>query len=126
MTDGGADFQPGRGKPSFRPRGAYVGHDTFGHGDGAVLVEPDVARDLRRAAESATQEGRIAGGLLYGRGWADDEGEYLVVDGFLEAGPGENRDDRIFRDGRDAYTLSPADLRLLREDATRMYSAALE
>ena len=91
MTDGGAAFEPGRGEPPFRPRGAYVGHEVFGHGDGAVLVDPEVARDLRSAAESASQERRIAGGLLYGRMLADDKGKYLVIDGFLEAGPGETR-----------------------------------
>ncbi|HEY1667372.1 MAG TPA: hypothetical protein VGG54_16940 [Trebonia sp.] len=126
MTDGGAAFEPGRGEPPFRPRGAYVGHEVFGHGDGAVLVDPEVARDLRSAAESASQERRIAGGLLYGRMLADDEGKYLVIDGFLEAGPGENPGDRTSREGRDSFTLSDADLELLREDATRMYPAALE
>jgi hypothetical protein len=128
MTDGGAAYQPGQTGPSlpFRPRGAYAGHEAFGAGSGAVLVDPEVARDLRTAAEFATQERRIAGGLLYGRGWVDDEGPYLVVDGFLEAGPGENPGDRIGADGYDDFTLSNADLRLLREDAARMYSAALE
>ncbi|MGH3297118.1 MAG: hypothetical protein ACRDP7_35520 [Trebonia sp.] len=126
MTDGGAAFQPGGGEPPFRPRGAYVGHEAFGHGEGAVLVDPEVARDLRSAAESASQERRIAGGLLYGRVWSDDDGRYLVVDGFLEAGPGENPGDRITREGRDSFLLSDTDLRLLREDAARMYSAALE
>ena len=128
MTDGGAAFQPGQGEPAlpFRPRSAYVGHEVFGHGDGAVLVEPEVARDLRSAAEFASQERRITGGLLYGRNWTDDEGTYLVVDGFLEAGPGENRGDRVSRDGRDSFALSAADLRLLRADAARMYAAAVE
>ena len=128
MTDGGAAFQPGQGEPAlpFRPRSAYVGHEVFGHGDGAVLVEPEVARDLRSAAEFASQERRVTGGLLYGRNWTDDEGTYLVVDGFLEAGPGENRGDRVARDGRDSFALSAADLRLLRADAARMYSAAVE
>ena len=125
MTDGGAAFEPGRGEPPFRPRGAYVGHEVFGHGDGAVLVDPEVARDLRSAAESASQERRIAGGLLYGRVLADDEGKYLVVDGFLEAGPGENPGDGVSREGRDSFTLPETDLRLLREDAARMYAAAL-
>jgi hypothetical protein len=125
MTDGGAAFQPG-GEPPFRPRGAYVGHEVFGHGDGAVLVDPEVARDLRSAAESASRERRIAGGLLYGRVLADDEGSYLVVDGFIEAGPGENPGDRVSREGRDSFTLSDTDLGLLREDAARMYPAALE
>jgi hypothetical protein len=138
MTDGGAAFQPGQdgqiqdgqmqGRQSlpFRPRSAYVGHEVFGRGEGAVLVEPEVTRDLRSAAESANQERRITGGLLYGRAWTDDEGAYLVVDGFLEAEYRGNRGDLISRDGDDSFTLSAADLRPLREDATRMYSAALE
>ena len=128
MTDGGAAFQPGQGEPAlpFRPRSAYVGHEVFGHGDGAVLVEPEVARDLRSAAEFASRERRITGGLLYGRNWTDDEGTYLVVDGFIEAGPGENPGDRVARDGRDSFALSAADLRLLRADAARMYAAAVE
>lgn len=91
-----------------------------------MLVDPEIGRDLRSAAEFATQEGRIAGGLLYGRAWLDDEGPYLVVDGYLESGPGENPDDRVVRDGQDNFTLTDADLRLLREDAARMYSAAFE
>lgn len=128
MTDGGAAFRPGQEEATVpvRPRSAFVGHEVFGHGAGAVLVEPEVARDLRTAAEYASQERRIAGGLLYGRPWSDDEGPYLVVDGYLEAGPGENRGDRPSADGRDAFALSEADLRLLRDDAARMYSAALE
>jgi len=128
MTDGGAAFQPGQGEVPVpvRPRSAFVAHEVFGHGAGAVLVEPEVARDLRASAELARQERRIAGGLLYGRPWADDEGPYLVVDGFLESGPGENRADRVRLDGRNSFTLSDADLRLLREDARRMYTAAIE
>jgi len=128
MTDGGAAFQPGAEDliPPFKPRGAYAGYRAFGGGDGAVLVEPEVARKLRSAAEFAAQERRIAGGLLYGRGWADEQGAYLVIDGYLEAGPGENRGDRIAADGTDRFTLSDADLRLLREDAARMYSAFIE
>lgn len=128
MTDGGPAFQPGQGDAPVpaRPRSAFVAHEVFGHGAGAVLVEPDVARDLRTAAESASAEQRVSGGLLYGHPWTDDEGPYLVVDGFLEAGPGENSGDRAPADGRDSFALSEADLRLLREDAARMYSAALE
>src|SRR5438309_816675 len=122
MTDGGTEFQPGQTEPSLplRSRGAYAGHEAFGAGPGAVLVDPEVGRDLRSAAELATQEQRIAGGLLYGRAWVDDEGPYLVVDGYLESGPGENPDDRAVRDGRDNFTLTDADLRLLRQDAVRM------
>ena len=128
MTEGEAVIQPGAEEVSvpFRPRGSYAGYRAFGTGDGAVLLEPEVARNLRTAAEFATQEGRITGGLLYGRGWADEQGAYLVIDGYLEAGPGENRGDRISADGFDDFTLSEADLRLLREDAARMYSAFIE
>lgn len=128
MTEGEAVIQPGAEEVSvpFRPRGSYAGYRAFGTGDGAVLLEPEVARNLRTAAEFATQERRITGGLLYGRGWADEQGAYLVIDGYLEAGPGENRGDQISADGADNFTLSAADLRLLREDAARMYSAFIE
>jgi hypothetical protein len=128
MTDGGAPFQPGTEEVAvpFRPRGSYAGYRAFGSGDGAVLVKPETARELRSAAEFATQERRITGGLLYGRGFADEQGAYLVIDGYLEAGPGENSGDRISGDGADRFTLSAADLRLLREDGARMYSASLE
>jgi|HubBroStandDraft_3_1064219.scaffolds.fasta_scaffold84613_2 hypothetical protein len=128
MSEGGTPFQPGADEVTvpFRGRDTYAGYRAFGSGDGAVLVKPEVARDLRRGAEFATQEGRITGGLLYGRGWADDQGAYLVVNGYVEAGPGENRHDRFSRSGADDFTLSEADLRLLREDASRMYTAELE
>jgi len=128
MTDGGAPFQPGTEEVAvpFRPRGSYAGYRAFGSGDGAVLVKPETARELRSAAEFATQERRVTGGLLYGRGFADEQGAYLVIDGYLEAGPGENSGDRISADGADRFTLSAADLRLLREDGARMYSASLE
>ena len=128
MTDGGAVFQPGarRAPVPLRPRSVYTGLDAFGDGDGAVLVEPRVSRNLRLAAESATQEGRITGGLLYGRGFVDEKGAYLVVSGYLEAGPGENRGDRISRGGTDEFTLSEPDLRLLRRDAARMYASSVE
>ena len=128
MTDGGAVFQPGarRAPVPLRPRSVYAGLDAFGDGDGAVLLETRVSRNLRLAAESATQEGRITGGLLFGRGFVDEKGAYLVVSGYLEAGPGENRGDRISRSGWDEFTLSEPDLRLLRKDATRMYTSSVE
>jgi hypothetical protein len=128
MTDGGAAFEPGTEeyRVPFRPRGTYAGYRAFGSGSGAVLIEPQVTRELRTAAEFATQERRITGGLLYGRGWADEQGVYLVIDGYLEAGPGENSDDGIASDGSDRFTLSAADLRLLREDAARMYPGSVE
>lgn len=128
MTDDGAAFEPRVAEVTapFRPRVAYVGYRAFGSPDGAVLVDPKIARELRSAAELATAERRIAGGLLYGRGWTDDQGTYLVIEGYLEAGPGENSDDGIRDDGTDDFTLAEADLRLLREDAARMYTAFAE
>lgn len=127
MTEGGGAFHPGRGEAQIpvRSRSAFVAHEVFGHGDGAVLVEPDVARDLRAAAEFASQERRLTGGLLYGRRWADDEGQYLVIDGFLETGPDEDGGESSWG-GRDSFTLSDAGLRLLRADAARAYATALE
>jgi hypothetical protein len=128
MTDGGAAYQAGIEDAGdlFRPRGEYAGYRAFGSGDGAVLIDPRVTRALRSAAESATQERRITGGLVFGSGWADEQGAYLVITGYLEAGPGENRGDRIASDGTDRFTLSDADLRLLREDGDRMYPASFE
>jgi hypothetical protein len=128
MTDGGAAFQPDAGGApvSLQPRSGCVGHQAFGHGDGAVLVQPRVAANLRLAAEFATQEGRITGGLLYGRWYADEQGAYLLISGYLEAGPGENRGDRISRDGHSEFTLADPDLRLLRRDARRTYTTSVE
>ncbi|HVT68806.1 MAG TPA: hypothetical protein VHF26_13730 [Trebonia sp.] len=128
MSEDEAQVQPGAEvvMVPYRPRAAYAGYRVFGSGDGAVLLKPDVARELRSAAELATQEGRVTGGLLYGRGWVDDEGAYLVISGFLEAGPGENSGDRLSANGAADFMLSEADLRLLRQDAARMYSASLE
>ncbi len=97
MSDEGAPFQPSaeQVRVPFRPRGVYAGYQAFGGGDGAVLVEPGVARKLRAAAESATKERRVTGGLLFGRGWVDDQGAYMVINGFLEAGRAENSEDRL-------------------------------
>lgn len=128
MTEERAPSQSGARQAAvpFQPRSAYAGFKAFGAGAGAVLVQPEVARELRSAAELATQEQRIAGGLLLGRRRADDQGAYLVIDGFIEAGPGENSGDRFAPGGVDDFTLSDADLRLLRQDAARAYPASLE
>ena len=127
MTEDVTAFQPGADEVTvrFRPRGLYAGYRAFGSEDGAVLMTPQVARDLRSAAELATAERRIAGGLLYGRGWADESGTYLIIEHYLEAGAGDNSDP-LSGDGGGDFTLSEADLRRLREDAASMYSAALE
>jgi hypothetical protein len=127
MTDGGAAFQPGAdeaGAP-VRPRSDYAGYRAFGSGDGAVLIAPPVTHDLRSAAKLATAEGRIAGGLLYGCGWTDELGTYLVIDHYLEADPWASGAGPV-SGGDDDGSLSAAHLRLLREDAASMDSGSLE
>ncbi len=128
MTDHAAPFQPGREPTTipFRSRSEFAGYKAFGSGHGAVLMDLETERRLRSAAELATQQRRVAGGLLFGHGWTDDQGGYLVIGGFREAGSGGNSGDRIAADGTDQFTLSEADLRPLREDAARMYPASLE
>lgn len=128
MTDHAASFQPGR-EPTltpFRSRSEFAGYKAFGSGHGAVLMDLETERRLRSAAESATQRRRVAGGLLFGHGWTDDQGGYLVIGGFLEAGPAEDSGDRIAADGTDQFTLPEASLRRLREDAVRLYPASPE
>jgi hypothetical protein len=128
MTENGAAFQPGADEVTVavRSRGAYTGYRAFGGGDGAVLLAPSVAQELRLAAELAIMEGRTACGLLYGRGWADELGTYLVIDHYLEAGRREGSGDGVAGDGDDGFTLAGYDLRRLREGAAGMQSAALE
>jgi hypothetical protein len=120
------DPEPVRGpKPvPFRPWAGYAGFRAFGDGGGAVLIDPRVARELRLAAQTAAGQGRAAGGLLYGGTWADDRGRYLVVAGFLEAGPDSDRDREL--DGPESFALSPAALRRLRDDAAAAYPASVE
>lgn len=128
MTEDGTAFQPAADEVTapFRPRGLYVGYRAFGGDDGAVLMDPSVAHDLRSAAERAAAADRIAGGLLYGRGWTDESGTYLVIEQYLEASPGEDNGEKTPGDGDGDFTLSEADLRPLREDAGRMYPDAVE
>ena len=139
MTDDGAVSLPVQGPelvPS-RPRAAYAGFRAFGDGGGAVLIDPRVTRELRLAAQSAVEQQRATGGLLYGRTWADAHGRYLVVAGFLEArpdgaaDPGRGPDDDGWPaddtlDGPDSFTLSSAVLRQLRDDAAAAYPAEAE
>jgi hypothetical protein len=127
MSDGGAAIQPDAEETPapFRPRGEYAGFKAFGSGEHAVLLAPGTIRALRSAAELAAREECTAGGLLYGCGYTDDQGDYLVIDGFLEAGPGESPD-LPPADDPDAYTLPEAALELLRADAARQYPQARE
>lgn len=128
MTDDAAPVQPA-GKLTaapFRSRSEFAGYQAFGSADGAVLLDVETERRLRSAASAATQERRVAGGLLFGRVWTDIQGRYLVIGGFLEAGPGEGSGDRGGAGGAGQFTLSEADLGRLREEAARVYPARLE
>jgi hypothetical protein len=116
MSEAGVSSSGGRGEVPFRARAAYVGHEMFGGGDGTVLVMPGVARDLRRAAELQTPH--ETGGLLYGQVWRDGEGRYVLVDGFVQAGPDAGRTGE--------FNLSPMGTQLLRETAARSFPAADE
>lgn len=128
MTDNAAPFQPGREPTTilFRSRSMFAGYKAFGSGDGAVLMDLEVERRLRAAAESATQVGRVTGGLLFGTGWTDEQGGYVVIEGFIEAGPGETSGTQVGAGGTDQFTLSDAGLLLLRADAARTYQDSLE
>jgi hypothetical protein len=109
---------------AFQPRSAYAGYRAFSGGDGAVLVDPEVARGLRQAAESATQEQRDTGGLLYGGRWVDDEGVYLVVHLCVEAAPAVGGG--LAPGSVAGFALSEADLGVLREEAATRYPDGLE
>jgi hypothetical protein len=128
VNDQAAPFQPGREPTAipFRSRSMFAGYKAFGSGNGAVLMDIELERRLRSVAESATQERRVAGGLLFGAGWTDEHGGYVVIEGFIEAGPGAASGARIGADGADQFTLSGAGLRLLRDDAARLYPGSLE
>jgi hypothetical protein len=128
MTDDGAVVLPGPEGAAvpLRPRGAYVGYRAFASGGDAVLLAPGTARQLRAAAEFATRDGRVAGGLLYGTAGSDDEGDYLVVSGYLEAAPDEDPGRQPAAASPAEFVLSQADLRVLRDNAARMYPAVTE
>jgi hypothetical protein len=104
----------GEPKTSFRPRSAFVGRLAVGRGDGAVLVEPSVAGELRLAAALAGS--RPAAGLLYGYCHHDDEGGYTLVDGFVPADSGLSPFDA------DPWTVRDR----LRAEAARSYPGATE
>jgi len=106
----------GEPNTSFRPRSAYLGRLVVDGGDGAVLIEPEVAGELRMAA--ALAGGRPAAGLLYGQTWHDDEGGYTLVDGFV---PAESAGIAAAAEA-DPVTVRDS----LREEAARSYPGAEE
>ncbi len=105
----------GEPQTSFRPRSAYLGHLVVGSGDGAVLIEPSVAGELRMAAALAGP--RPAAGLLYGYAHHDEEGGYTLVDGFVPA----ESPDLMPTDADPAVALGR-----LRAEAARSYPSASE
>jgi len=124
MTDRAAPFQPGRvpTRILFRSRSEFAGFKAFGSGHGAVLMDLGIERRLRSAAEIAAQQRRVAGGLLFGHGWTDDQGGYLVIDDFLEAEPAGDSGNPAAAGGAGQLTLPEDGLRVL----ARRYPASLE
>lgn len=66
-----------------RPRRIFSSFHFFGKSKQQVLVDPDIAHSLRRAAADA--QPRETGGLLVGRSFSDRDGDYVTVLGFVEA-----------------------------------------
>ena len=74
------------------PRSGYAPHlAVISHSVGSktVLVEPTTAKALRDAARKALP--KETGGLLSGRLLRDSEGQYVLVSGFVQAGPSAGR-----------------------------------
>lgn len=100
----------------YLPRSTYKGYLTFGHSETVVLVEPGTARDLRAAAEHARP--METGGLLVGRPLRDDRGDYVIVSGFIEAGPDAGQPL--------TFTVSPRQVAALRGQAARAHPGSEE
>jgi proteasome lid subunit RPN8/RPN11 len=114
MTEPGFRIESIRQAAPFRARAAFGGYQAFGDGNGAVLVEPATAQSLREAAENAFP--KETGGLLSGRTLRDSDGPYVLVSGFVQAGPGAGRSA--------AFEISPQETALLREEAHRAHPTA--
>lgn len=93
----------------FRARTTFTGYQAFGEGSRAVLVEPQTAGSLRDAAHKAYP--KETGGLLCGRTLRDHGGQYVLVSGFVQAGPGAGRSA--------AFEISPQQTEELRQEAHR-------
>jgi proteasome lid subunit RPN8/RPN11 len=111
MTDPGFRVENVHRAAPFRTRTAFAGYQAFGEGNWAVLVEPQTAEGLRDAAYEAYP--KETGGLLCGRTLRDHDGQYVLVSGFVQAGPGAGRSA--------AFEISPQQTAELREEAHRAY-----
>lgn len=114
MTDPGFRVDSIRQTDPFRARAAFGGYQVFHDGNRAVLVEPAAAAGLRDAAQKAHP--KETGGLLSGRTLRDSDGQYVLVSGFVQAGPGAGRSA--------AFEISPQATARLREEAHRAYPTA--
>jgi type II secretory pathway pseudopilin PulG/proteasome lid subunit RPN8/RPN11 len=99
----------------FRARAAFGSYFRFEvPGRTAVLIEPETARALRViAAESCPNE---TGGLLAGRVFRDADGRFVVVSGYVEAGPDAG--------GPGTFIMSPAETARLRTKSSRLFPTA--
>ena len=114
MTDPGFRVESIRQAAPFRARAAFGGYQTFCTGNRAVLVEPTTAQGLRDAARKAFP--METGGLLSGRILRDSGGQYVLVSGFVRAGPSAGRSA--------AFEISPQATANLREESHRAYPTA--
>lgn len=109
MTEPGFRVDSIRHERPYRARSAFSGYHTFSDGHGAVLVAPPAAAGMREAAGRALP--KETGGLLSGRTLRDSQGDYVLVSGFVRAGPGAGRSA--------AFEISPQETARLREEAYR-------
>lgn len=114
MTDPGFRVDSVRQAAPYRARQAFGGYQAFNGGNRAVLVEPSTAEGLREAAAKAYP--METGGLLSGRSLRDNDGHYVLVSGFVQAGPKAGRSA--------AFEISPQATALLREEAHRAHPTA--
>lgn len=117
MTDPGFRIVEQRQRTvPFLPRRTYAEYWKFSDREHTLLVEPEVASQIRWAAEEAYPD--ETGGLLAGRSLCDDEGRYVVISGFIEARPGSG--------APAAFKIPAEDLGPLRRDIARAHPGADE
>src|SRR5260370_34933674 len=79
-----------------------------------VVVEPRTAQAVRAAAHRALP--KETGGLLSGRTLRDGEGQYVLVSGFVQAGPSAGRSA--------AFEMSPQETERLKVESYLAYPTA--
>jgi hypothetical protein len=114
MTDPGFKVESIQHAAPFRVRASFGGYEAFGDRNGMVLVEPGTAQALRTAAHRALPQ--ETGGLLSGRALRDGDGQYVLVSGFVQAGPSAGRSA--------AFEMSPQETERLKVESYLAYPTA--